>query len=55
MNDIKVVAIGEFLWDCLPNGKKLAGQLPIFVIMRNQLEQTQFWFLPLVMTKMVKN
>ena len=25
MNDIKVVAIGEFLWDCLPNGKKIGG------------------------------
>ncbi|OTQ71659.1 MULTISPECIES: carbohydrate kinase [unclassified Gilliamella] len=25
MNDIKIVAIGEFLWDCLPNGKKIGG------------------------------
>lgn len=25
MNNIKVVAIGEFLWDCLPNGKKIGG------------------------------
>lgn len=25
MNDVKVVAIGEFLWDCLPNGKKIGG------------------------------